>query len=44
VHQAKRHGAMTIEINTDPTESSGIVDIVLQGKAEDILPALSRVP
>jgi NAD-dependent deacetylase len=37
VHQARRHGAMTIEINTDTTDASGAVDIVLQGRAEEIL-------
>jgi NAD-dependent deacetylase len=40
VHQAKRHGAMTIEINVDQTDASGVVDVTLQGKAEEILPAL----
>jgi NAD-dependent deacetylase len=40
VHQAKRRGAMTVEINTDPTGASGGVDVVLTGGAESILPAL----
>jgi NAD-dependent deacetylase len=37
VHQAKRRGALTVEINTDTTGASGSVDVVLQGKAEDVL-------
>jgi NAD-dependent deacetylase len=37
VHQAKRRGALTIEINTDTTGASGSVDVVLQGKAEEVL-------
>jgi len=41
VHQAKRHGALTIEINLDDTEASDVVDIAIKGKAEEILPALS---
>jgi NAD-dependent deacetylase len=41
VHQAKRHGAMTIEINVDDTEASTSVDVAIKGKAEEILPALA---
>ncbi len=40
VHQAKRHGATTIEINVDHTDASGVVDLAVKGKAEEILPAL----
>ena len=40
VHQAKRRGAVTIEINTEPTEASRLVDIAIQGKAEEVLPEL----
>jgi len=40
VHEAKRHGAMTIEINVDDTDASGRVDVAIKGKAEEILPAL----
>jgi NAD-dependent deacetylase len=40
VHQAKRHGAFTIEINIDETGASGLVDVAIKGKAEEILPAL----
>ncbi|HKW00648.1 MAG TPA: NAD-dependent deacylase [Vicinamibacterales bacterium] len=41
VHQAKRHGAMTIEINIDDTDASTSVDVAIKGKAEEILPALA---
>jgi NAD-dependent deacetylase len=37
VSQAKRHGAVTIEINTEATEASGEVDISIRGKAEEVL-------
>ena len=40
VHQAKRHGAFTIEINIDQTEASDVVDLALKHKAEEVLPAL----
>jgi NAD-dependent deacetylase len=39
-HLARRRGALTVEINTDATDASGRVDVVMQGKAEEILPAL----
>ena len=41
LHQAKRHGAMTVEINAEATEATGVVDIALRGGAEEILPALA---
>ncbi len=37
---AKRHGAPVIEVNPDPTPISHLVDVSLQGKAGEILPAL----
>lgn len=37
---AKRHGAVTVEINLDPTPNSGLVDFSLQGKAGEILDKL----
>jgi len=40
VHQAKQHGAFTIEINIDDTGASDVVDLALKGKAEEMLPAL----
>jgi len=40
LHHAKEHGALTVEINPDATEATGIVDVALRGPAEDILPML----
>jgi NAD-dependent deacetylase len=37
---AKQAGARVIEINTEPTAATAIVDCVLQGPASEILPAL----
>lgn len=37
---ARRHGAALIEVNPDPTPISHLVDVSLQGKAGEILPAL----
>ncbi len=37
---AKRHGAPVIEVNPDSTPISHLVDVSLQGKAGEILPAL----
>jgi len=37
VHEARRHGAMTIEINTEATDASGAVDIAIRGGAEEVL-------
>lgn len=37
---AKDHGAVTIEINLEPTPNSGFMDFALHGKAGDILPRL----
>lgn len=39
---AKRHGATVIEVNPEPTPISRLVDLSLQGKAGEILPALLR--
>jgi NAD-dependent SIR2 family protein deacetylase len=41
VHQARRHGAITAEINVEPTAASGLVDIAITGAAEEILPQLN---
>jgi NAD-dependent SIR2 family protein deacetylase len=43
VHQAKRHGAFTVEINTDETEATSAVDAMLKGKAEEVLSTLSTI-
>lgn len=37
---AKDHGAVTVEINLDPTPNTGFMDFALHGKAGDILPEL----
>lgn len=43
VHEARRHGAFTVEINPDDTAASTIVDVALHGGAEQILPELDRL-
>jgi NAD-dependent deacetylase len=40
VPYAKQSGARVIEINTEPTPATAIVDCLLQGPASEILPAL----
>jgi len=42
VHQAKRHGAFTVEINLEETSASSGVDVALRGKAEEILQEIDR--
>ena len=37
---AKSAGAYTVEINLDPTPSSGGMDLVINGKAKDVVPLL----
>jgi NAD-dependent deacetylase len=37
VHAAKRHGAFTVEINVEATDATTVVDVALQGKAEEVL-------
>ncbi|TDT90691.1 SIR2 family NAD-dependent protein deacylase [Pseudodesulfovibrio indicus] len=37
---AKDHGAVTVEINLEPTPSTGFMDFALHGMAGDILPEL----
>jgi NAD-dependent deacetylase len=41
VHQAKRHGAFTVEINPDATDATASVDVAIRGRAEDILARLA---
>jgi NAD-dependent deacetylase len=41
VHQARRGGAFTVEVNLDATDASATVDIALRGKAEEVLEALN---
>ena len=40
LHEAKRHGAITVEINPDATDATGGVDISIRASAEEILPTL----
>ena len=42
VHEAKRRGAFTAEINRDETDASAFVDVAIRGKAEEILPEIER--
>lgn len=42
MHEARRQGAVTVEINPEATEATGIVDIALRGPAEEILPKLAE--
>jgi NAD-dependent deacetylase len=37
VHEAKRRGAYTVEINMESTPASGLLDLALQGPAEELL-------
>jgi NAD-dependent deacetylase len=40
VHEAKRHGAFTVEINVESTGASRSIDLALQGPAEELLNSL----
>ena len=40
VEEARRRGAFTVEINLEPTSASSVVDIAVQGSAENILAAI----
>lgn len=39
-HVAKRSGAVTIEVNLEPTHNTGFMDFALHGRAGEILPQL----
>lgn len=41
VHEARRRGAFTAEINLEPTPASGGVDLVCQGPADQLLPNIA---
>lgn len=43
VHEARRLGAFTVEVNLEPTGSSGLVDLSLIGPAEEILDEAERL-
>jgi NAD-dependent deacetylase len=40
IHEARNLGAFTVEVNPDVTPSSRAVDLAIQGRAEEILPAV----
>ena len=42
VYKAKSHGAYTVEINVEPTAASSVLDNVLAGPAEEILPVIEQ--
>jgi NAD-dependent deacetylase len=41
IEQARRRGAFTVEINPEATPATSTVDLVLQGPAEAVLPAVA---
>ena len=43
VHEARRRGAFTVEINPEATDASSAVDIAIQQPAELALPELERL-
>jgi NAD-dependent deacetylase len=43
IHEARRHGAFTAEINLEATPASAEVDVAIHGGAEEILPAIDRL-
>ena len=43
VHEARRYGAFTAEVNLEATDASGHVDIAIHGGAETVLPELDRL-
>jgi NAD-dependent deacetylase len=40
VHEARRRGAFTVEINPEPTAASSVVDLPIHAPAEEVLPLL----
>jgi NAD-dependent deacetylase len=42
VHEARRRGAFTAEINLDATPASGSVDLAIHGPADRLLPNIAR--
>ena len=42
VEEARRHGAYTAEINLEPTPASEVVDLAVQGPAEQVLAEIDR--
>jgi NAD-dependent deacetylase len=44
VHEARRRGAFTAEINLEPTPASSEVDVALHGPADELLPNIAARP
>jgi NAD-dependent deacetylase len=42
VHEARRRGAFTAEINLEPTPASAGVDVACHGRADELLPDIAR--
>ena len=42
VHEARRRGAFTAEINLEPTPASAHVDLAIQGAADQLLPNIAQ--
>jgi NAD-dependent deacetylase len=40
--EARRRGAFVIEVNPEPTELTGLVDVALRGRSGEILPRLTQ--
>lgn len=43
VHEAKQRGAYTVEVNIESTPASGLLDLPLEGPAEDVLDQIERL-
>jgi NAD-dependent deacetylase len=43
VHEAKQRGAYTVEMNIESTPASGLLDMALQGPAEELLDHVERL-
>ncbi len=43
VHEAEHRGAFTVEINTETTSATDVVNLVIPGAAEEVLPALDEL-
>jgi NAD-dependent deacetylase len=41
VHEARRYGAFTAEVNLEPTPASSEVDVALHGPADELLPNIA---
>lgn len=43
VHEARRRGAFSVEINPEQTQMSDTVDLAVRAAAEEVLPAVRRI-